>query len=892
MRLPDKLRMRLRMLFSRKHEVHRLDAELNFHLEELTAENIASGMNPMEARQAALRTFGNPILVREQAGDTWSWNRLERLGHNVRIGIRTLTRTPGFALVSILIIAIGIGTNAALFTVVRSVLLKPLPYRDPSRLIRLYEHSTDDKFPRNDVAAGIFAEWKRQNHGFSELAILQSDLGYNLSASGGQLPEKVSATVCSWDLFPTLGVQPALGRGFSETDDRPSASATAILSWGLWKRRFGGDPAILNHAIHLDAKVYTVIGIMPAWFSYPDQSVQLWTPIYHEINADEMRALDSHDFVVVGRLRPKVTETEAATELSLITARIHNQHLDDPYISKAANSQPLLNDMIGEIKKPLYVLLAAAGCLLAIACLNVASLLVARGATRRRELAIRSALGASRLHQLGEQLTESFLLSVVGGGIGLIMAQLVLRWFASTRQDMVRIESIHIDGIVVSFTVVLIVLSACLAGVISSFSIRGDQIVRALQESSRSQSAGQGRVRLRRWLLSLEVGLTVILLVGAGLLLKSYERLRSVDMGCVTKNVLTMQFSLPEEKYSQPVQRANFFSDLIERVRSLPGVRTAGLVRKLPGQGYAGDTSFSIAEHPPLQTGQMQYAMVRWADAGYFAAMGIPILRGHTFDEHQWLGGASQVIISKSFAHQYFDDEDPIGKHLLTRVLPAINPTLFQGRHYGEIVGVVGDTRFQVSKDPQGAMYFPIYSGTFGSATLAVQSDQEVSRLALPIQRIVQQLDPDLAVADILTMDQIIGQSAIDSSFNATLLFVFAVFSLVLAAVGLFGVLSYLVAQRTTEIGIRIALGAQRDEVLRLTLLDGLRPAFIGLVIGLFGSIAAAQLIRSMLYGINPFDPAVFVCVAAILILVATAACVAPAWQASRLDPMTALRSE
>jgi predicted permease len=416
--------------------------------------------------------------------------------------------------------------------------------------------------------------------------------------------------------------------------------------------------------------------------------------------------------------------------------------------------------------------------------------------------------------------------------------------------------------------------------------------VRALQESSRSQSAGQGRVRLRRWLLSLEVGLTVILLVGAGLLLKSYERLRSVDMGCVTKNVLTMQFSLPEEKYSQPVQRANFFSDLIERVHSLPGVRSAGLVRKLPGQGYAGDTSFSIAEHPPLQTGQMQYAMVRWADAGYFAAMGIPILRGHTFDEHQWLGGASQVIISESFAHQYFEDVDPIGKHLLTRVLPAINPTLFQGRHYGEIVGVVGDTRFQVSKDPQGAMYFPIYSGTFGSAALAVQSDQEVSRLALPIQRIVQQLDPDLAVADILTMDQIIGQSAMDSSFNATLLFVFAVFSLVLAAVGLFGVLSYLVAQRTTEIGIRIALGAQRDEVLRLTLLDGLRPALIGLVIGLFGSIAAAQLIRSMLYGINPFDPAVFVCVAAILILVATAACVAPAWQASRLDPMTALRSE
>jgi len=888
----DKLRVRFRMLFARRREVQRLDSELNFHLEELTAENIASGMSPTEARQKALRAFGNPILVREQAGATWSWNRLELLAHNIRIGIRTLARTPGFAIVSILIIALSIGTNAALFTVVRSVLLKPLPFREPTRLIRLYEHSTDDKFPRNDVAGGIFAEWKKQSHGFSELAILQYGLGYNLSASGGQLPEKISAAMCSWNLFPTFGVHPALGRSFSATDDQPSANATAILTWGLWKRRFGGNPTILNKAIRLDAKVYTVIGIMPPWFTYPNQSVQLWTPIYHEINAEEMQALDSHDFVVVGRLRPGLTETEATTGISLITSRIHNQHLDDPYVSKAANSQPLLDDMIGEIKRPLYVLLAAACCLLAIACLNVASLLVARGAARRRELAIRRALGGNRWRQLGEHLTESFLLSVAGGGIGLLIAQLVLRWFTNTRQGMARIESIQMDGIVVSFTVVLIVLSALLAGVISSFSVRSDQILSALQESSRSQSAGQGRVRLRRWLLSLEVGLTVVLLVGAGLLLKSYERLRSVDMGCVTRNVLTMQFSLPEEKYSQPVQRANFFSVLIERVRSLPGVRAAGVVRKLPGQGYAGDTSFFIAEHPPLPAGQMQYAMVRWADPGYFAAMGIPTLRGHTFDNRQWLGGASQVIISQSFAHQYFGDESPIGKHLLTRVLPAINPALFQGRHYGEIVGVVGDTRFQVSRDPQGVMYFPVYAGTFGSAALAVQSDQEVNRLSLPIQRIVQQLDPDLAIADILTMDQIIGQSAMDSSFNATLLFVFAVFSLVLSAVGLFGVLSYLVAQRTTEIGIRIALGAQRDEVLRLTLLDGLRPALIGLAIGLFGGIAAAQFIRSMLYGINPFDPAVFVCVAGILLLVATAACVAPAWQASRLDPMTALRAE
>lgn len=881
MRLLDKLRMRLRMLFGRKHEVHRLDAELNFHLEELTAENIASGMNPMEARQAALRTFGNPILVREQAGDTWSWNRLERLAHNVRIGVRTLARTPGFAVVSILIIAIGIGANVALFTVVRAVLLKPLPFKEPARLIRLYEHSSDDKFPYNDVAGGVFSEWKSKNHSFSDLALAHYGVAYSLSAEGEQLPETVHAAMASWNLFPMLGVEPAFGRSFAEEDDRPSANATVILTWGLWRRRFGGDLSILSKTIHLDAQSYTVIGIMPPWFGYPEQSVQLWTPIYHEINADEMRALDSHDFLAIGRLKPGVAETEATAELSLIVRRLHDQHLDDPFVSKAANSRPLLEDMVGDFKRPLFVLLCATGCLLLIACLNVASLLVARGAARRKERAIRAALGGSRWRLLSESLTESFLLSTGGGAIGVLIAYAVIQWFVNTRQDMSRIEGIRMDGVVVTFTVGLIFLCAIFAGVTSSFSVKTNQIVPSLQEESRSHSAGRGRVRLRKWLLSLEVGLTVVLLISAGLLLKAYERLRSADLGCLTENVLTMRFSLPDGEYQRSTQRVNFFGALLERVRALPGVQAAGLVRAVPGQGYGGDSGFGIAEHPPLPPGQMQYAIVRWADPEYFATLGIPMLHGHTFDNNQRLEKANEAIISESFARQYFGDEDPIGKHLLTL-----------GRHSYEIVGVVGDTRYLVSQPPRPIMYFPLAAGTFGSATLAVRSNHDTSSLALPIQRVVQQLDPQLAVSDILTLDQIVGESALDTSFDATVLLAFAVLSLVLAATGLFGVLSYIATQRTTEIGIRIALGAQRNDVLRLMLLDGLRPAFIGLAIGLFGGIAAARFIRSMLFGINPFDPTVFVCVVAILLVVASAACLAPAWQASRLDPMIALRSE
>jgi predicted permease len=877
----EKIRIRLQMLFHRRRESQRLDSELSFHLEQQIGENIAAGMSPDEARYAARRFFGNTMVLREEARDTWSWNRLELFLQNLRISIHTLARTPRFTFVSILVIAIGIGANVALFTVVRTVLMKPLPFKDPGRLMRLYEHSADDKFAYNEVAGGIFAEWKKQSHGFSDLAIVLTWPEYSLSGTHGQLPERLPAAFCSWNLFPMLGVEPALGRSFTMQDDQQSANASVILSWALWKRRFGGDPAVLNQTIHLDAKPYTVIGIMPSWFAYPEQSVQLWTPVYHEQFPDRWEQLDAHTFVAIGRLKPGVTAAEATTELSLIVRRLHDQHLDNPFISKAAHSRPLLEDIVGDIKTPLYVLLAATGCLLLIACLNVASLLVARGAARRRELAIRTALGGSRWRLLGEHLTESCILSGAGGAVGLVMAYAVIQWFVSTRQDMSRVEAIHMDGSVLAFAVGLIFLCALFAGMTSAFSVSSDQVLPSLQESSRSHSIGPARVRLRKWLLSIEVGFTVVLLVGAGLLLKSYERLRSSALGCITNNVLKMNVSLPDARYGQPAQRLNFFETLLASVRSLPGVQAAGLVSLLPGQGYYGDNGFGIAEHPPLPTGQSQYAVVRWADPGYFAALGIPLLRGQTFDATQRLDRAIKVIISESFARLYFPNEDPLGKHLITL-----------GQKSYEIIGVVGDTRFLVAKPPEPMMYFPLYKGIEEGATLAVRGNGDATSFALPIQRLVQQLDPDLPVSDVQTMDQMIGKSTLDASFDAVLVLAFAVLSLVLAAVGLFGVLSYIVAQRTAEIGVRIALGAQRESVLRLVLLDGLRPAFFGLAFGITGSVAAAQLIRSMLYGTSPIDPAVFLTVMAILLLVAGLACLIPAWRASRLDPMQALRSE
>jgi predicted permease len=434
---------------------------------------------------------------------------------------------------------------------------------------------------------------------------------------------------------------------------------------------------------------------------------------------------------------------------------------------------------------------------------------------------------------------------------------------------------------VVAFAVALIFLCALFAGIASSLSIRDNRALSALQESSRSHSAGQSQVRVRQWLLALEVGLTVVLLIGAGLMLKSYDRLRSVDVGSVTNNVLTMHLYLPDAKYGQPSQRVTFFETLLARVRSLPGVRFATLSTTVPGEGYGGDNGFLIAEHPPLPQGQGQWAIHRWIDPTYFEALGIPFLRGQTFDPDQRLDRANQVIISNDFARQFFGDEDPIGKHLLTL-----------GRRPYKIVGIVADTRFQIAKPVQPMMYFPFYLGTEEGGTLAIRSTQDVTSLALPIQQIVQELDPELPVSDILTMDQIIGKSTLNASFDATLVLAFAVLSLVLAAVGLFGVLSYIVGQRTTEIGVRMALGAQPLQVLRMTLADGLRPAGLGLLLGLAGGAAAAKLIRDVLYGVQPLDASVFAAVGLLLLCVAGAACLLPAWRASRLDPIQALRTE
>jgi predicted permease len=868
-------------LWQRKKRNADLERELRSDLELEEEEQREGGVSGEEARYAALRAFGNPTLILEQTRAVWSGNWFESLARDLRLSLRTLRRTPGFTVIVILVMGLGIGANVALFTVVRGVLLKPLPFQEPDRLVMVYEAGLheDDTGGSNPVAGGMYDEWKKQNRSYSGLA-LSKGIRVGLSGSGGQLPEKLNSALFSWDMLRTLGVQPALGRDFTHADDNPAASGTVSLSWGLWKRRFGGDPAILNQTIFLDAQPYTVIGVMPAWFDFPDTSTQLWTPVYHDEPEDVMTSFSNHQFRVVGRLKPGVGASQGGADLSIISQRVHNEHLNDPFVFRSARSRPLLEHVVGEIKKPLYVLLAATCCLLLIACLNVANLLVARAAARRKELAIRTALGGGWLRLMRERLMESLLLSAGGGGLGLLLAFGALRWLTRTRHDMSRVESIHIDGVVAGFTVGVIVLCALFSGLIAAFSSSDKGILGALHEASRSVSAGSMRATLRKALLTVEVGLTVILLIGAGLLLKSYERLRSADMGCITQNVITMHLGLPDARYATAAQRASFYDTLLERVRALPGVDAAGFATLVPGQGYQMDWSFSIVEHPPLPQGSGLYALSRWADPRYFNAMGIPVLRGRTFDAGKRLDAANEVVISQSFGGQYFPGEDPLGRHIRVH-----------GKDF-VIVGIVGDTRYAIGEASRPVQYYPLAAGVENVGTLVIRSSHDLEQYALPVQHIVSEMDPDLPVSDVLTMNQILGKSTLNQSFNTTLLVAFATLSLVLAAVGLFGVMSYIAVQRTTEIGIRIALGAQREQVMRKMLLDGMWPAACGLVMGLAASLEAGQLMRDLLYEIKPLDPAVYAAVAATLLAVAAFACMVPAWRASHLDPMQALRAE
>ena len=883
MRWLERIRIATLMLFRRQQQTARLNDELQFHLDQQVKENIARGLSSEEAHYAALRTFGNPALLRDQARSSWSWNWLEKFLRDLRYGVRTLTRSPGFALTAILVMALGIGATTALFTIVRAVLLKPLPFRDPDNLVMVYEHFRADNIGHgfNPVASADFNDWNQRTHGFESMAAGRI-ISFNLTGEHAELPEVVEAAGGSWNLFSLLGVPLALGRAFTPQEDQIGANHVAILTWSFFQRRFAADPSVIGKQVRLGSTPYQIVGVLPRWFTYPDAGVQLWVPYTSSFTAKEFAQADNHQSRVVARLRPGVSATAAVNEVSALQYQIHLAHPFQP-VAEEARVRPMLDDVVDDVKTPLVVLLCAVGCMLLIACLNVSNLLVARGAARRKELAVRGALGGSRMVLIAEQMTESLLICICGGTVGILLSFAATRWLANNWNDLPRAEAIHLDTSVLLFALGLVFCTALLAGLLPAISSTGASVLSALQESSRSIGGSISGAILRKTLLTAEIALTVILLVSAGLLFKSFVHLRTSDLGCATSHVLTMKYGLPEEQYDTREKVIAFHQSLLDRVRRLPGVRAAGLVSTAPGAGWGGDDLFTIPEHPSTTFQLRNDAPV----APVIPATSPPCKYRCFADGSSPMRSASPVTATRLSA-----SGSRISSFPVTIQLASTSPVGRLQETY-EIVGVVGDTSYAVTQPVWATMYFPILSGIpdrTSEATIVVRTEGDPLALSIPVQRQVAALDPGLPVDDILTMQQILGKATASQSFSATLLLAFAILSLLLAAIGLYGVLSYLVSQRVTEIGIRIALGAQRAEVLRLVLLDGLSPVLLGLLIGLAGGATAARFIKTILYGTSPLDPIVFATMVGTLLLTAIVACALPALRASRIEPMQALR--
>jgi predicted permease len=871
-------------LFRRKHVQEELDTELRFHFDHQVEKFVESGMPLGEAQRRARLSIGGEEQIKEECRDARGLRFVESLTQDIRFGLRSLHKSPGFTIVAIVTLMLGIGVNTALFTIVHGVLLSPLPFPQPDRLVSLWEENVIEAYGYNVVSGGVFEDWQKQAKSFEQMALVGEDTT-NLSGDGGALPESIGIRQCSYNLFSLLGVQPALGRFFAEEDDRHGATPTTVLTNKLWKRRYGSDPLIVGRTILLDGQKFGVIGVLPAWFDYPDKRVQLWVPVRLVISEMDMRNRGNHRFFVTARLKHGVSVAQASSELDGIQERNHAQFPNE-MMGKNAQALLLSDSLVRDVRQPLYLLMGAVLCVLLIACLNVASLFMARVTARRREIAVRSALGGSRWRIVQEQVTESLLLALAGGALGALLAWMSLRWLLSMQENLPRADSIHVDQTALGFTLTITVFCGIFAGLLPAVAATRNELLGSLKEDSRTMAGGRTRARLRKVLLTAEVALTVVLLVGGSLLLRSFTQLRSVNLGCRTENVLTMGFTLPEARYATEVQRAEFFADLLQRVRAVPGVSAASVVSVLPGAGHFFDNTFEIEGAAPLPPGQFRNAVIRGADPDYFAAMHIPLKRGRIYSQADRRAiDDNSMVVTESMAKAFFPGEDPVGKRL--RIDWERNPRF-------EIVGVVGDVLSNLDSPPEPTMYLPLNSGRleYGSLVAMTDSGHDVTALALPLQKQIATMDPDLAVSEVLTMDERIGKSTEPARFDALLVLVFAALGLLLAAVGLYGLLSYLVTERTNEIGIRMALGAQRSEVTRIMLLDGLRLTGIGVILGVFAGGLCAELIRSSLFGVQPLDVSVFGAVTLVVLVIAGAACSYPAWRAAHVDPMTALRCE
>jgi putative ABC transport system permease protein len=805
---------------------------------------------------------------------------MQTIWQDLRFGVRSLAKSPGFALVAILTLALGIGANSAIFSVVNAVLLKPLPYPDSEQLVRVWE-----TFPPagwGSVSVPNLKDWREQNTVFTELAAY-SFRSFNLA--GADSPERISGATVSANFFTAVGVAPQLGRTFQAGEDKAGAGRVVIISDQLWRRNFAADPSIVGREIKVGGEGMTVVGVMPPKFEFPSPLVEMWAPLIFTPTQETSRG--NHAFLTVARLRPDVTLGQAIEQMKTIAKRLEDQY-PQQQAGRSVLIRPIKEELVQGSRQALWMLLGAVGFVLLIACANVANLLLARAAGRRKEFAVRAALGAGRGRLISQFITESLLLSGTGGLLGLAIGKwgvdLLLIWAANF---LPRSSEVGLDGRVIIFTLAVSVLTGVLFGLAPALRVSRGDLYEDLKEGGR---AGEGprHGRLRQVLVVAEIALALVLLAGAGLLLRSFWQLQKLDTGMRTDGVMTLRLSLPEAKYGTSATIVSFYQQLLERVGTIPGVETAGLINMLPLLQSGFNGGINVVGRPQFGPNESPLVEYRAASPNYFRALGIPLVSGRYFSDGDRAEAAPIVIINQTLARALFPSEEAIGKQLTSGVIS----------NTATIVGVVGDVRQSgLTTPPRPELYlsYAQAGSMIQTANLVVRASgdpQTVTNLVGAIRGAVREVDPAQPIFGLRTMDEVLSLAVAGQQLNMLLLGLFAALAVVLAGVGIYGVMSYTVSQSTREIGVRLALGAQGGDIVKLIVGQGAVLTGIGIVIGLGASVALAQLITTLLYGVSASDPLTYGAMVVLLGGISLLACYLPARRATRVDPIIALRSE
>ncbi len=806
---------------------------------------------------------------------------MENLWRDLKYGFRMLWKNPAYTLIAVLTLALGIGANTAVFSVVNSLLLRPLPFPDSERIAYVWS-SNERASEESSLSPHNFTDLRTRSQSFDGHSAFRYT---SFALTGNGMPESLSGVTASADLGRVVGVAPAQGRWFTAEEDVPGKNRVAVISHGLWQKRFGGKP-IVGQDIQLNGEAHTVIGVMPPQFAFPNSNIELWTPMALDL-AKYQRGTSF--LQSVARLKPGVTVAQAQAESTAIAQQIARENTFRDFGFKV---EPLRNQMVGEIEKPLWILFGAVVLVLLIACVNVASLLLGRATVRWKEISVRAALGASRWNLIRLLLTESLLLGVFGGLLGLLLAAFGIEWLVKFNPEAIpNPKAISIDRFVVAFTMLMSVVTGAVFGIIPAWQMTKTNLSQAMRDTSRSAS-GAGRLKLiRNSLVVLEIGLSLVLLVSAGLLLKSFYKLMQVNPGFRAENVVSANVSLPRAKYADEWQQAEFFRRALEAVRALPGVETAAAVTSLPFNNSRSATSFGIDGRPTPPNADGPVADNHEVSPEYFKAMGIAMKAGRDFTEADDRTRPGVVIINEKLAQLYWPGENPIGKRLTIG-------TPEEEKLYGkpvsrEVVGVIGNVKLlELNADFQPELYTPMLQTPSAGMALVVRGRASAESLINGIRQAVISVDPDQPIRRAQLMEAAISRSVAPQRFIAVLLAIFAGLAIVLAMVGIYGVMSYAVSQRTREIGIRMALGAGRFDVLRMIVGQGMKLVFIGVALGLAGALGASRVLASLLFGVTSTDGGTFAGVALLLIAVALVACYFPARRATKVDPMVALRCE